>query len=176
MPSGNTEQSRTATVNDALVFRRAVTAAISGLVIQVILLATTGLTALWGDSQSIYAAAWHMLGGLAMGCLDGGVGAAQNFIPEPLVQVYEAYHAGDHARAKDLCVKCARVIQIQGMYTFGPTTYAILGLLGFDMGPARPPAQKVAPADAQRVRKALSTCVSDAPFDEKRLIESRDLL
>ena len=53
-------------MNDSLVFRRAVTAAISGLVIQVILLATTGLTALWGDSQSIYAAAWHMLGGLAI--------------------------------------------------------------------------------------------------------------
>jgi membrane protease subunit HflK len=66
MASGNTEQSRTAVVNDALMFRRAVTAAISGLVIQIVLLAATGLTALWGDSQAIYAAAWHMLGGLTI--------------------------------------------------------------------------------------------------------------
>lgn len=64
MPSGNTEQSRLAAVNDALVFRRAVTAAISGLVIQVVLLAATGLTGLWCDSQAVYAAAWHMLGGI----------------------------------------------------------------------------------------------------------------
>lgn len=66
MPSGTSEHSRIAVVNDALVFRRAVTAAISGLVIQVVLLAATGLTALWGDSQAIYAAAWHMLGGLTI--------------------------------------------------------------------------------------------------------------
>ena len=117
-----------------------------------------------------------LLGGLAMGCLDGGVGAAQNFIPEPLVQVYEAYRAGDHARARKLHTQCARVIQVQGMFAFGPTTYAILGLLGFDMGPARPPAQKLSADDVKRVRKALATCVSDAPFDEKRLIASRDLL
>jgi membrane protease subunit HflK len=66
MPAGTSEQSRIAVVNDALVFRRALTAAISGLVIQVALLAGTGLTALWADSQAMYAAAWHMLGGLAI--------------------------------------------------------------------------------------------------------------
>ena len=64
MPPGVTEKSRTAAINDALVFRRALTAAIAGLVIQIALLAATGLTALWGDSQALYAAAWHMLGGL----------------------------------------------------------------------------------------------------------------
>ena len=64
MPPGVTEKSRTAAINDALVFRRALTAAIAGLVIQIALLVATGLTALWGDSQALYAAAWHMLGGL----------------------------------------------------------------------------------------------------------------
>jgi regulator of protease activity HflC (stomatin/prohibitin superfamily) len=64
MLPGGTEQSRTTAVNDALVYRRALTAAVSGLVIQIALLVATGLTALWGDSQALYAAAWHMLGGL----------------------------------------------------------------------------------------------------------------
>jgi hypothetical protein len=64
MPPGVTEKSRTAAINDAMVFRRAVTAAVAGLVIQIALLVATGLTALWGDSQALYAAAWHMLGGL----------------------------------------------------------------------------------------------------------------
>ena len=64
MPPGVTEKSRTAAINDAMVFRRAVTAAVAGLVIQIALLLATSLTALWGDSQALYAAAWHMLGGL----------------------------------------------------------------------------------------------------------------
>lgn len=50
--------------SDALIYRRAVTAAIAGLCIQLALGVAVGLTALWGDSPAIYAAAWHMLGGL----------------------------------------------------------------------------------------------------------------
>jgi membrane protease subunit HflK len=49
---------------DPLVYRRATTAACVGLGIQVVLLVATGLAALWADSQAIYAATWHMLGGL----------------------------------------------------------------------------------------------------------------
>lgn len=64
MASGTTEQSRTSVVNDSLVFRRALTAALSGLVIQAALIGATGLTALWSDAPAVYAAAWHMLGGL----------------------------------------------------------------------------------------------------------------
>lgn len=60
------ERSRITAVNDSLVFRRARTAALSGLAIQVGLAAATGLVALWADSQAIYAAAWHMAGGLAI--------------------------------------------------------------------------------------------------------------
>jgi hypothetical protein len=41
-----------------------VTAASAGFLIQLALLVATGLTALWGDGQALYAAAWHMLGGL----------------------------------------------------------------------------------------------------------------
>ena len=117
-----------------------------------------------------------LLGGLAMGAMDGGVGGAQNFIPEPLVQLYLAFHAGDLTRARDLHWKCARVIQVQGLYEFGPTTYAILNLLGADMGIPRPPIQALNADQIKQVRQALSSCVSDAPFKEKRLIESRDLL
>jgi regulator of protease activity HflC (stomatin/prohibitin superfamily) len=50
--------------NDALVYRRAATAAFAGLAIQLVLLSVTGLTALWADSQAVYAAAWHMAAGL----------------------------------------------------------------------------------------------------------------
>jgi regulator of protease activity HflC (stomatin/prohibitin superfamily) len=64
MPSGSSEPSRIAAVNNVLVYRRAVTAAVAGLVIQLALTTVTGLAALWADSQGVYAAAWHMIGGL----------------------------------------------------------------------------------------------------------------
>ena len=39
---------------DALVYRRAATAAVAGLAIQLGLLASVGLTSLWGDAESLY--------------------------------------------------------------------------------------------------------------------------
>ena len=54
----------TITANDALMYRRACSASIAGLVIQLALVFATGAAALWSDSQAIYSATWHMLGGL----------------------------------------------------------------------------------------------------------------
>ncbi len=51
-------------MSNSLVYRRAFTAAITGLCIQLLLSVAVGLTGLWGDSPALYAAAWHMLGGL----------------------------------------------------------------------------------------------------------------
>jgi regulator of protease activity HflC (stomatin/prohibitin superfamily) len=52
------------TSGDPRVYQRATTAALAGLAIQVTLVLATGLAALWADSQAVYAAGWHMLGGL----------------------------------------------------------------------------------------------------------------
>lgn len=49
---------------DPRVFQRATTVALVGLTIQGALSIATGLVALWSDSQAVYAAGWHMLGGL----------------------------------------------------------------------------------------------------------------
>jgi membrane protease subunit HflK len=51
---------------DALAYRRAFTAAVSGGMIQLLLVMATGAAALWSDSQAVYAATWHMAGGLAI--------------------------------------------------------------------------------------------------------------
>jgi regulator of protease activity HflC (stomatin/prohibitin superfamily) len=49
---------------DSLTYSRATTAALAGLVIQVVLCVATGMAAVWSQSPAIYAAAWHFLGGL----------------------------------------------------------------------------------------------------------------
>lgn len=64
LPAKSIEQNRAAARNDALVYRRAIAAAGAGLGLQIALVIATALTGLWADSQAIYAAAWHMLGGL----------------------------------------------------------------------------------------------------------------
>jgi regulator of protease activity HflC (stomatin/prohibitin superfamily) len=64
MAGDNTERNRAAVLNDTLVYRRAMTAAMAGFGIQITLVIATALTGLWADSQAVYAAAWHMLGGL----------------------------------------------------------------------------------------------------------------
>jgi regulator of protease activity HflC (stomatin/prohibitin superfamily)/divalent metal cation (Fe/Co/Zn/Cd) transporter len=58
------QQPKTETPSDALVYRRAFTAALVGLLIQVILILAMGLAALWSNGQALYAASWHMLGGV----------------------------------------------------------------------------------------------------------------
>jgi len=52
------------TSGDPLVYRRAATAATVGLAFEILLLVAMGLAALWADGQALYAATWHMLGGL----------------------------------------------------------------------------------------------------------------
>jgi len=50
--------------DDQLAYRRGTTAAITGLVIQLVLTVGTALVGLWTQSPAVQAAAWHMLGGL----------------------------------------------------------------------------------------------------------------
>lgn len=50
--------------DDQLAYRRGTTAAITGLVIQLMLTVGTAVVGLWTQSPAVQAAAWHMLGGL----------------------------------------------------------------------------------------------------------------
>ena len=49
---------------DQTTYRTATTAALAGLVIQLLLAVATGLIGIWAASPAIQAVAWHMLGGL----------------------------------------------------------------------------------------------------------------
>ncbi len=60
----HTSLAPTSVTSDPRVFQRATTVALIGLAIQVALVVATGLVALWSNSQAVYAAGWHMLGGL----------------------------------------------------------------------------------------------------------------
>ena len=117
-----------------------------------------------------------LLGGLAMRCVTGTVGATQNFLPGPLVELYTAFQQGDLARAQRLHAGISRVAAVQGAFDFTAVTYAILNLLGYDYGYPVPPMKCLDDAQIAELKSALLKVLRPEPLHERRLIESRDLL
>ncbi len=117
-----------------------------------------------------------LLGGLALGCFDGTVGAGQNFAPGPLVDVYNACHEGDFDRARGIQRKLVQLFSILDSFDFTAASYAFLKLCGFDFGHPRLPMQVLSSADCQRIGERVLRVVKPDPFEQQRLIRSGDLL
>ena len=118
----------------------------------------------------------ELLAGLTLGCLDGTVGASQTFAPGPLVEIYNAYLAGDIARARDVHGQFARLIDIQEQFDFTAATYAYLNLLGFEMGNSRAPLQRLTPEEQAQMREQSLAVIKPDPFGEGRLLRTSDFL
>ena len=117
-----------------------------------------------------------LLAGLALGCFDGAVGAGQNFLPGPLVDVYDAYCQGDLERARHIHRAIARLLDIQGQFDFTAATYAFLNLLGFDVGRPRSPMQYLGKGECRLVRELSLQVIGAEPFEQQRLIRTGDFL
>ena len=117
-----------------------------------------------------------LLGGLMLECFDGTVGAGQNFLAGPLVDVYNNYARGHLVQARHIHRCIARLMEIQGQFDFTAATYAFLNLLGFDVGSPRRPMIFLNTAECQIVRKRCLKVITSAPFDERRLIRTDDFL
>lgn len=96
-----------------------------------------------------------MLGGLVFGAKTQISGNSNSF-PEPFVQLYEAFQAGDLARAQQLQKTVNSVINLhQG----GRTTAffkATLGLRGIDAGRVRPPMCELTAQELAQVKEAVA--------------------
>lgn len=95
-----------------------------------------------------------MLGGLVFGA-KAQISGNSNSFPEPFVQLYEAYRAGDLQRAQQLQQVVNAVINLhQG----GRTTAffkATLGLRGIDAGQVRPPMCELTKEEMEEVKKSV---------------------
>lgn len=80
--------------------------------------------------------------GRALGCT-GGVSAIANAFPEPLVELHEAFDAGDDERARELQRHLYEVRKAfkSGSYMAG--VKSALSLRGFDAGPLRAPLRRM---------------------------------
>jgi 4-hydroxy-tetrahydrodipicolinate synthase/2-dehydro-3-deoxy-phosphogluconate/2-dehydro-3-deoxy-6-phosphogalactonate aldolase len=96
--------------------------------------------------------------GLEVGCT-GAVSAVANAFPELVVDLYEAYDAGDEDRARELQseVYDVRSALKRGPYMAGVKTALALRDLDFDPGPLRSPLRKMDDED----RDALADDLAD---------------
>ena len=92
------------------------------------------------------------LSGLVMGA-NGGIGLTYNFMPQLFVGIYQAFHAGDLARARELQWKaCAMIDVLLGIS--GSTLSAakvLLRHLGFEVGEVRRPIRPLTRQDTDLV-------------------------
>jgi len=95
--------------------------------------------------------------GLEVGCT-GAVSAVANAFPELVVDLYEAYDAGEEDRARELQseVYDVRSALKRGPYMAGVKSALDLRDLGFDPGPLRSPLRKMDDADREALADDLS--------------------
>jgi 4-hydroxy-tetrahydrodipicolinate synthase/2-dehydro-3-deoxy-phosphogluconate/2-dehydro-3-deoxy-6-phosphogalactonate aldolase len=92
--------------------------------------------------------------GLDLGCT-GMVSAVANAFPELVVDLYEAYDAGDRERAADLQ---ERVYNVRSAIKRGPYMAGVKEALshrGFDAGPLRSPLRRMDEDDSEALREEL---------------------
>ncbi|MBQ9595166.1 MAG: dihydrodipicolinate synthase family protein, partial [Synergistaceae bacterium] len=88
----------------------------------------------------------------------GGIAGCANVFPRTMVEIYEAFTAGDMERAK----KVQDSIRIfRNCFKYGnPNTLVKLaaGLLGNPVGPCRRPFSKITPEGMEALKKTLEVC------------------
>ncbi|MEJ5198125.1 MAG: dihydrodipicolinate synthase family protein [Anaerolineae bacterium] len=95
-----------------------------------------------------------MIAAQAMGA-DGAIGTTENILPRLFVQAYDAFHAGDVARAQDLQAKINRVVNVFLSFPSHAAVKEIMRLLGFDLGAPRPPLLPLTDQQRGRLREML---------------------
>ena len=95
-----------------------------------------------------------LLGALAVGAA-GAVGSTYNFATTLYRRLLDAHRAGDLATARD-AQRDARLL-VERLLSFDAISAgkAIMGMLGIDCGPVRPPLRSLAPSDVDALREAL---------------------
>src|SRR5262249_24786703 len=79
-----------------------------------------------------------LLAGLALG-VGGAVGCTYNFAAGHYQRLMRAFARGDLDDARAGQVQAATMIQVLGRYGFLAASKAVMGLIGVDCGPVRPP-------------------------------------
>ena len=87
--------------------------------------------------------------------VDGAIGTTYNLLPAHFVQLYEAFRAGDLARARALQSQANRVIDAFIRYGGLPAVKEMMRMLGFDCGYCRRPFRRLSGEEVAALRADL---------------------
>lgn len=100
-----------------------------------------------------------LLYALMMGAV-GGVGLTYNFMPRVFVKLFDLFKAGDWHAANQLQLKASRMIDVllkHGQNNMVGLSKALMGILGFACGEARPPNPPIPAARVAAFRAELDS-------------------
>jgi N-acetylneuraminate lyase len=103
-----------------------------------------------GRLDILYGTDEALLASLALG-VKGAVGSSYNFAAPLYLQIIEAFQTNDFAEAQRLQLQSVQLIRKIASFGYLPAAKAVMGLLGCDCGPARPPLINLASEDKQRL-------------------------
>lgn len=96
-----------------------------------------------------------LLAALALG-VHGAVGSTYNYAAPLYHQILDAFHAGDMATARALQLKSVKLIEILSQYGMLAGGKALMGLVGAECGPVRPPLRALRTAQIASLRQRVS--------------------
>lgn len=103
---------------------------------------------LWGCDEAL-------LAGLSLGCR-GAVGSTYNFAAPLYHKVMRAFEQGDLSTARDEQLKAVRMVEVIARYGFTAAAKCVMGLIGVECGPARPPLGVLTAVRIEQLRDELA--------------------
>jgi N-acetylneuraminate lyase len=98
-----------------------------------------------------------LLGALAVGA-KGAIGSTYTFAGQLYLQIMDFYRQGRQEEAQAMQFQSVEMVRCLGNYAPIPAQRAIMGMLGFDLGPCRLPLEGLAAAQADKLKGELEAC------------------
>ena len=97
-----------------------------------------------------------LLAGLALGA-HGAVGSTYNYAAPLYQRLIAAFKRGDLDTARALQMKSVKLVEVLGQYGVLPAGKAIMGMLGAECGPVRPPVRRLAEPQIATLRQQIES-------------------
>ncbi len=107
-----------------------------------------------GDFDVLFGFDECLLAGLVLG-VRGAVGATYNFAAGHYQRLMRSFERGDLEEARARQAEAATLVQVLGNYGFLAASKVVMGLMGVDCGPVRPPLRNLTCAEAASLARAL---------------------
>jgi N-acetylneuraminate lyase len=107
-----------------------------------------------GDFDVLFGFDECLLAGLVLG-IRGGVGATYNLAAGHYQRLMRAFDRGDLDEARARQVEAATLVQVLGKYGFLAASKVVMGLIGVECGPVRPPLRNLTPEEVASLARDL---------------------